>query len=100
VFEHFHRHHPIELPGVDLERVHVAGHHPNPVLQTAFSGLGLDVSPLRAGIGDRRDTAVWVVLSHPQRKGAPAASEFQNRLPVHQARMQTGLTQTGGFCLV
>lgn len=48
VFEHFHRHHPIELPGADLERVHVAGHHLNPVLQATLFRPSLDVRPLRA----------------------------------------------------
>ena len=85
MLEHLHRHDAVE-PRIDAEIVHVGGHDPQ-VPEPARAGLRLDIRPLRPGVGHRRNPRPGETFRHPQAQRPPAATEFQNILPVRQIGM-------------
>jgi hypothetical protein len=62
--------------------------------------LGFDILPLRMGIGHRDDLRMRELPRHEQRQRAPAAAEFEDRLPVGEIGMVFGLAQRLFFGLL
>lgn len=80
VFEAFDGDDAIEMV-VGLKMVDVGGDNMDVCESQAASG-GFDELSLRMGIGDAGDVRVGEVLSDPKGEGAPAATEFEDSLPV------------------
>ncbi len=70
VLEHLDAHDAVEAL-VRVEIVHVRRDHPN-----VRRSPGLDEAPLRRGVRDRRDPAVWVGAGHVEGHRAPTATEL------------------------
>ena len=86
VFEHFDRNDAIvDLPG--FKGVHVGGDDTKVLKADVGRGM-FDVKPLRGGIRHGRDARRWEALGYEQTERTPAASEFQNLLPIFESAAQ------------
>ena len=93
VFEHLHRHHPVEAARRRQNQVvDVAGDDVE-VAQPARRGLLLDVQPLRVRIRHGGDARARVVSRHPQAQRAPAAAQLEDALAVGEPGALAGQGQ-------
>mmetsp|Transcript_10532 Transcript_10532/g.42502 ORF Transcript_10532/g.42502 Transcript_10532/m.42502 type:complete len:305 (-) Transcript_10532:6-920(-) len=83
VLEHFDGDDAIVVASLRcLERDHIRGDD-GEVRQAELLGTRVDELLLGRRVGHARDLRKRVHLGHPERQGAPAASELQDILPVH-----------------
>lgn len=96
MLEHFDGNDAIELGGFRLEIIDVNGFDRD-VGEISRDELGFDPLALAAGIGNRGNFRVGVMLGHPEGERAPAAAEFEDGLPVGEFGAFAGEREHSGF---
>jgi hypothetical protein len=82
MLEHLHRYDSIKTV-LGCELVHVTGDDRD-VVEIPLFRLGFDVLTLGVRVRDCGDIRARIVLRHPECQGTPAASEFEDRLTIHE----------------